>query len=146
MKLSEMKAQKTGLPEGFSGIKKKWDEVGEPFAIVRACMRRSPVYNEDGSVMTFSQGTAAGKTVYDRQAVLQIKTDSGKDFLIYTNSPRLVSLFREDEEKTPDCVNIYGAECFVVDVPEGRLRFTASRMEYKNGTVGNVADLEEVDG
>lgn len=146
MKLSEMKARKSGLPEGFTGTKRNWQDVKGDFEVVRVCIRRKPVLNEDGSVMTYTQGEIAGQTVYDRQVVLQIVTTDDKEFLVYTNSPKLTGLFREGLEDEPVMKNIFGDEIFVREAPEGLLHFIGVTMEYKNGTKGQVCDLEEVEG
>ena len=144
MKLSEMKSQMSGLPEGFTGVKTAWTDVHESFAILKACMFVRPQVLDNGEI---AQNPETGAIYYDRNMALCITTQSGKDLLVYTNSPKIVSLFRTqiDEERKPDTVNRYGADVFILEVPEGLLKFVPAK--YKYGKMGekDVAALQEAD-
>ena len=146
MKLSDMVAKKTGLPDGFSGSRMKWDEISEPFEIVKAAILSRPLVAENGEVILFEQGPKAGQPIPDRQLVLQIRTKSGKSIIVRTNSPRLVPLFTADlDAQEPVGKNQYGDDIYAVEAPEGMVRFVAFNYPYKNGKKGDVADLEEVE-
>ena len=144
MKLSEMKSQMSGLPEGFTGVKTAWTDVRESFAIVKACMFVRPQVLDNGEI---AQNPETGAIYYDRNVAMSVKTESGKDLLVYTNSPKIVSLFRTQiaEDRQPDTVNRYGADVYLLDVPEGKVKFVAAK--YKYGKMGekDVADLQEAD-
>lgn len=149
MKLSEMKNKVTGLPEGFTGARKKWDEVKEVFEIVKAAVLERDKVGEDGQVIKFSKGPREGQTVPDRQVCFQIRTSDGKDVIVRTNSPRLTSLYTGDLDRDPDSVNQFGDRIFLVDVPEGKMHFVPYEIEGKDKSGKsmrwNVADLEEVE-
>ena len=146
MKLSEMKNKRSGLPDGFTGVKMKWEDVKETFTIKKAAILQRPATNEAGEVLTFSQGPKAGEPIPDRQLALAIVTSSGKEFIVRTNSRRLTSLYSGDvDNREPDDRNDFGDEIYLVEAPEGTLRFIPFKMEYKNGKKGDVADLEEID-
>lgn len=145
MKLGDMIAKKTGLPDGFSGSRVKWNDVNETFEIEKAAVLSRPAINDQGEVMTYQQGPRAGQPIPDRQIVLAIETVSGKHLVVRTNSRRLTSLYSGDLDREPDGENSFGDEIFFVDAPEGVLRFVGFKQEYKNGQKGDVADLEEVD-
>ena len=145
MRLSEMIAKKSGIPDGFKGIRAKWDEINVPFQIVKAAILQRPAVNAAGETITFSKGSMAGTTVMDRMAVLQIVTSDGQ-YLIKTNSKRITSLFLSQiDGKEADDTNAFGDEIFIVEPPEGWLRFVPFRQKYADGKEGNVADLEEVE-
>ena len=149
MKLSEMKNKVTGLPEGFIGTRKKWDEIKEVFTIVKAAVLERDKTDENGQVIRFSKGPREGQAVPDRQVCFQIKTSDGKDVIVRTNSPRLTSLYAGDLDRDPDAVNQFGDRIFNVEVPEGRMHFVPYEIEGKDKSGKsmrwNVADLEEVE-
>ena len=68
MKLSEMKNKVTGLPEGFTGTRKKWDEVKEIFTIEKAAVLERDKTDENGQVIKFSKGPREGQAVPDSKA------------------------------------------------------------------------------
>lgn len=144
MKLSEMIAKKSGIPDGFKGQKAKWDEINVPFQIEKAAILQRPAVNEAGETIVYSKGVKAGCTVMDRVAVLQIIT-ADKQYLIKTNSKRITSLFLAQLERDADDVNAFGDDVFIVDPPEGWVKFVPFRQKYADGKEGNVADLEEVE-
>lgn len=144
MKLSEMKAKKSGLPEGFSGERAKWNEISEPFEILKAAVLERPAIGDDGP-LTYSQGPKEGQPIMDRQMALSIKTVSGKEYIIRTNSRRLVSLFSGDLDREPDFKNSYGDSVYVVEAPEGKIKFVPFRYEYSNGMKGDICDIEEAE-
>lgn len=145
MKLSELIAKKNGLPEGFSGSRVKWDDVKEDFQIVKACILQRPARDENGEILTYSQGPNEGKPIPDRQLALMLRTRSGKEILVRTNSRRLTSLYSGDLDRESDGINQYGDAYFIVEAPEGWMRFIPYKQEYKDGKKGDVADLEEVE-
>ena len=145
MKLGDMIAKKTGLPDGFSGSRVKWNDVNETFEIEKAAVLSRPAINDQGEIMTYQQGPRAGQPIPDRQLVLQIKTEKGQVLVVRTNSPRLVPLFTGDLDREADGKNQFGDDVFIVEAPEGKLRFVTFKYPYKNGQKGDVADLEEVD-
>ena len=144
MKFSEMRAQMSGLPEGFSGKKVKWQEVREAFTIVKLCMTVQSQKTESGELLV---SPVTGEVYMDRNLVMVIRTEKGEDLLVYTNSPKLVPVFRQQipEERKPDEVSRYGADIYILDPPEGKLRFTT--MKHKFGSKGemDVAYLEEAE-
>lgn len=144
MKLSEMIAKKSGIPDGFKGHKAKWDQITEAFQIEKAAILQRPAVNEAGETIVFSKGSKAGQTVMDRVAVLQIITPTDT-YLIKTNSKRITSLFLCQLERDADDVNTFGDDVFIVNPPEGWLKFVPFRQKYADGKEGNVADLEEAD-
>lgn len=143
MKLSEMQAKKSGLPEGFSGARAKWNEIGQVFQIRKACILERPAVGTDGSPMVYSQGPREGEPILDRQLALAIRTKDGRDWVVRTNSRRLVSLFSGDLDRKADWTNVFGDDVYMVDAPEGWLKFVPFKYEYKNGQKGDIADLEE---
>lgn len=145
MKLSEMKNKKNGLPEGFVGTKTKWEDVKEPFEILKAAILQRPALNEAGEVVVYSQGPNEGKPIPDRQLCLEIQTESGKELLVRTNSRRLTSLYSGDLDREPDARNYFGDDIFIVEAPEGWLKFVPFKYKYSNGREGDIADLEEVE-
>ena len=145
MKLSEMKNKKNGLPEGFVGTKTKWEDVKEPFQILKAAILQRPALNEAGEVMVYSQGPNEGKPIPDRQLVLAIMTESGKELLVRTNSRRLTSLYSGDLDREPDARNYFDDEIYLVEAPEGWLQFVPFKYKYSNGREGDIADLEEIE-
>lgn len=146
MKLNEMIARKSGMPEGFYGSKAKWDEVRERFTISKICILQRPARNKDsGEVIVYQDGPRKGEPVPDRQAIMSIKTESGKELLVRTNSRRIVSLYAGDLDREADGCNQFGDEIYIVEAPEGWLRFVAFKQEYANGQKGDVADLEEAE-
>jgi hypothetical protein len=145
MKLSEMIAKKSGIPDGFRGQKAKWDEISEAFQIEKAAILQKPAVNEAGETIVFSKGSKAGQTVMDRIAVLQIIT-ADKEYIIKTNSKRITTLFIDQiDGKEADDVNVFGDQIFIVEPPEGWLKFVPFKQKYADGTVGNVADLIEAE-
>lgn len=145
MRLSDMVAKKTGLPSGFSGQRVKWNDVRERFQIVKAAVLSRPATNAQGEVLMYQQGPKEGKPIPDLQLALEIKTESGQQLLVRTNSKRLTSLYDGDIDREPDSINQYGDLIFEVEAPEGWLRFVPYNMEYANGQKGQVADLEEAE-
>ena len=109
------------------------------------CRLEYDLCNDQGEVMTYQQGPRAGQPIPDRQLVLQIKTEKGQVLVVRTNSPRLVPLFTGDLDREADGKNQFGDDVFIVEAPEGKLRFVTFKYPYKNGQKGDVADLEEVD-
>lgn len=149
MKLNDMKNRVTGLPQGFTGTKKKWDEVKEIFTIDKAAVLERDKVGEDGQVIRFTKGPREGQAVPDRQVCFEITTSDGKKLIVRTNSPRLTSLYSGDLDREPDAVNQFGDRIFIVEVPEGRMHFIPYEIEGKDrsGKVKkwDVADLEEVE-
>ena len=149
MKLNEMKNKVTGIPEGFSGVRKKWDEVKEIFEIKKAAVLERDKTNEQGEVIKFSKGPREGQSVPDRQVCFEILTSGGDKLIVRTNSPRLTSLYSGDLDREPDAVNQFGDRIFLVEVPEGRMHFVPFEIEGKDKSgksmKWNVADLEEVE-
>lgn len=148
MKLSEMKNKVSGLPDGFVGVKMSWDEVSETFEIVKACILERDKVNEKGEKILFQKGPRQGQPVPDRQVAFQLHTETGKQIIVRTNSPRLTSLYSGDLEREPDTTNRFGDRIFDVEVPEGKMRFIPYEQKgTKNGKemTWNVADLEEVE-
>lgn len=145
MKLSEMKNKKNGLPEGFVGQSTKWQDVKEPFEIRKAAILQRPAKNDDGEIMYYQQGPNEGKPIPDRQLVLAIMTESGKELLVRTNSRRLTSLYSGDLDREPDARNYFDDEIYLVEAPEGWLQFVPFKYKYSNGREGDIADLEEVE-
>ncbi len=146
MRLNEMVAKKSGLPEGFSGERAKWDEVKGRFKILKVCILQRPVRDkETGEIVTYNDGPKKGEPVPDRQAILSIETEQGKKLLVRTNSRRITSLYSGDLDREPDGVNQFGDDVFDVEAPEGWLRFVPFKQEYANGQKGDVADLEEAE-
>ena len=146
MKLSEMQNKRTGLPEGFTGARMEWKNVAAEFQIKKLCLMRRDAVSKEGEPIYFQQGPRQGQPIPDDQVVMQIETREGKSIVVRTNSRRLTSLFNAGiEEREPDAKNIFGDRIYEVEVPEGWLRFIPFKMEYKDGTKGDIADLEEVD-
>ena len=145
MKLSELKNKNSGLPEGFTGVKAKWQDVKEPFEIRKAAILQRPALNEAGEVMVYTQGPNEGKPIPDRQLVLAILTESGKELVVRTNSRRLTSLYSGDLDREPDAKNYFDDEIYIVEAPEGWLQFVPFKYKYSNGREGDIADLEEVE-
>ena len=148
MKLSEMKNKVSGLPDGFVGVKMSWDEVDEAFEIVKACVLERDKINEKGEKILYQKGPKQGQPVRDRQVAFQLRTKSGKQLIVRTNSPRLTSLYSGDLERDPDDVNRFGDKIFAVEPPEGFMHFIPFEQKgTKNGKEmsWNVADLEEVE-
>jgi hypothetical protein len=146
MKLSEMKANVSGLPAGFVGMRKKWQEVKERFEIVAAAIIQRPAVDDKGQPIVYKIGDRAGEQVMDRQTVLQIKMENGDLVLVRTNSKKITSLFAYCCEEKIGEKNRFGDEVFVCDeLPEGWLRFVPYEYTYSNGKVGEIADLAEAD-
>ena len=148
MKLSEMRNKVTGLPEGFSGIKKDWKDVTETFRIEKAAILEKDKKDESGEVILYRQGPKQGQPVPDRQIAMQLRTASGEAVLVRTNSPRIVTLFTGDLDREYDEVNRFGDRIYHVEAPEGELKFIPFEMDKKKDgkpIKWDVADLEEVD-
>lgn len=145
MKLSEMKAKKSGLPDGFSGARAKWSDIKQKFQIQKACILERPARGEDGTPLVYSRGAMEGEPIMDRQLALAIKTEAGDEFTVRTNSRRMVSLFSGDLGREPDSQNAFGDAVYIVDAPEGWLKFVPFKYEYANGQKGDVCDLEEAE-
>ena len=148
MKLSEMRNIMTGLPEGFSGVKKDWKDVAETFRIEKAAILEKDKKDESGEVILYRQGPKQGQPVPDRQIAMQLRTASGEAVLVRTNSPRIVSLYTGDLERDCDEVNRFGDRIYHVEAPEGELKFVPFEMDKKKDgkpIKWDVADLEEVD-
>ena len=149
MKLNEMKNRVTGLPDGFVGIRKRWDEVKEIFTIEKAAILERDKTDENGQVIRYQKGPREGQPVPDRQVCFQISTLDGKKVIVRTNSPRLTSLYSGDLDREPDASNQFGDRIYIVEVPEGNMHFIPYEIEGKDKTGKtqrwNVADLEEVE-
>ena len=146
MRLNDMKANVSGLPAGFGGMRKRWTEVAGRFEIIAAAIIQRPAVDDKGQPILYRVGDRAGEQVMDRQAVLQIRMEDGGLVLVRTNSPRIVTLFTGDLDRECDEVNRFGDEVFVCsDLPEGWLRFVPYEYKYPNGKVGEIADLAEAD-
>ena len=146
MKLSEMQNKRTGLPDGFTGARMEWKNVAAEFQIRKLCLMRRDAVSKEGEPIYFQQGPRQGQPIPDDQVVMQLETREGKNIVVRTNSRRLTSLFNAGiEEREPDAKNIFGDRIYEVEAPEGWLRFIPFKMEYKDGTKGDIADLEEVD-
>ena len=148
MKLSEMRNIMTGLPEGFDGVKKDWEDVTETFRIEKAAILEKDKKDEDGEVILYKKGPKQGQPVPDRQIAMQLRTASGEAVLVRTNSPRIVSLYTGDLDRDCDEVNRVGDRIYHVEAPEGELKFVPFEMDKKKDgkpIKWDVADLEEVD-
>lgn len=149
MKLNDMKNKVTGLPEGFAGARKKWNEVKEIFEIKKAAVLERDKTNEEGEIIRYSKGPREGQAVPDRQVCFEIVTSDGQKLIVRTNSPRLTSLYSGDLDRDPDAVNQFGDRIFLVEAPEGRMHFVPYEIEGKDKTgkvkKWDVADLEEVE-
>ena len=148
MKLSEMRNIMTGLPEGFDGVKKDWEDVTETFRIEKAAILEKDKKDEDGEVILYKKGPKQGQPVPDRQIAMQLRTASGEAVLVRTNSPRIVSLYTGDLDRDCDEVNRFGDRIYHVETPEGELKFVPYEMDKKKDgkpIKWDVADLEEVD-
>lgn len=143
MKFSEMKAQLSGLPEGFNGQRAKWTEVTVPFEILKACLLREPQLDSDGEIIVSPK---TGKPYFDYNLAMMIRLESGNELIVRTNSPKLIPVFRPQIENRPaDGVNRYGTEFFLLEVPSGKVRFTAVKHDYGNKGKQDVAYLEDVE-
>ncbi len=118
MKLSEMKNKVSGLPDGFVGVKMSWDEVNETFQIVKAFVLERDKINEKGEKILYQKGPKQGQPVPDRQVAFPLHTESGKQLIVRTNSPRLTSLYSGDLDRDPDNVNRFGDKIFAVEDEE----------------------------
>ena len=149
MKLNDMKNRTTGLPQGFEGVRMKWDKVEGAFEIEKAAILERDKTNDDGEIIRYEKGPKAGQAVPDRQLAMQIRTEDGRKVIVRTNSPRLTSLYVDDLDREPDSTNQFGDRIFEVEVPEGKLRFVPHQIEGKdkNGKAQkwDVADLEQLD-
>ena len=149
MKLNDMKNKTTGLPQGFEGVRMKWNEVKGTFEIEKAAILERDKTNDAGEIIRYEKGPKAGQAVPDRQLALQIRTEDGTKVIVRTNSPRLTSLYTGELDREPDSSNQFGDRIFFVDVPEGKLRFVPHQIEGKDKTgkvqKWDVADLEQVD-
>ena len=149
MKLSDMRNKVTGLPEGFEGVKKNWEDVTETFRIEKAAILERDKKDENGETILYRQGPKQGQPVPDRQIAMQLRTASGEAVLVRTNSPRIVPLFTGDlDGRECDEVNRFGDRIFSVEAPEGELKFVPFEMDKKKDgkpIKWDVADLEEVD-
>ena len=148
MKLSEMKNKVSGLPEGFTGEKKSWNEVADNFRIIKACVLERDKTNENGETIKYMKGPRIGQPVPDRQVAMQLETVSGKMILVRTNSIRITSLYSGDLDREPDETNRFGDRIFYVEVPEGIMHFIPFEQKgMKDGREmkWNIADLEEID-
>ena len=148
MKLSEMKNKVSGLPDGFVGVRMSWDEVKESFEIVKAVILERDKKDEKGEVVKYTKGPKAGQPVPDRQVVFLIKTESGKQIVVRTNSARLTSLYSGDLDREPDEVNRFGDHVYFVEAPEGVMKFVPYEQKgIKDGREmkWDIADLEEVE-
>ena len=146
MKLNEMVAKKSGLPEGFGGERAKWDEVKVRFTIRKICVLQRPARDkETGEIITYQDGPRRGEPIPDRQVIMTVETEDKKLLLIRTNSRRITSLYAGDLDRKPDAQNQFGDDVFIVEAPEGWLRFVPFKQEYANGQKGDVADLMEAE-
>jgi hypothetical protein len=146
MRLNDMKANVSGLPAGFGGVKKRWNEVEGRFEIIAAAIIQRPAADDKGQPILFKAGERAGEQVMDRQAVLQIRMEDGDLVLVRTNSRRVVSLFEGCIGESTPFKNRFGDEVFTCDdLPEGWLRFVPYEYTYSNGKVGEICDLAEAD-
>lgn len=144
MKLSEARAKVSGLPEGFPARSKKWNDVSETFTIEKAALMVGEQRGEDGQVLV---SPTTQKPYLEYQVALALILKSGERVSVRTNSPRLIPLFRGEitEDREPDAVNTFGRRIYIVEPPEGTLRFVPFRYTYKNDLKADVADLEEVE-
>ena len=149
MMLNDMKNRVTGLPQGFEGVRMKWDKVEGSFEIEKAAILERDKTNDAGEVIRYEKGPRAGQAVPDRQLALQIRMEDGTKVVVRTNSPRLTSLYIGDLDREPDSSNQFGDRIFSVEVPEGKLRFVPYQIEGKDKSgktqKWNVADLEQLD-
>ena len=147
MKLNDMKANVSGLPAGFGGMRKKWNEISGRFEITAAAIIQRPAVDDKGQQILFKVGERAGEQVMDRQTALQIRMENGDLVLIRTNSRRITSLFEGCiSDKTAPFTNRFGDEVFTCDdLPEGWLKFVPYEYKYSNGKVGEICDLAEAD-
>lgn len=147
MRLSEMKSIVSGIPSGFTGIRKKWQDLGdEPFKIEKAAILERPAVNKDGEPLIYQNGPRKGQQIPDRRLVLQLRMVTGEAVVVMTNSQYLVPLFTGAlDDAVPDDTNRYGDDIFFVDAPEGVMRFVPAEYEYANGKRGAVADLIEAE-
>ena len=142
MRFNEMKSQMSGLPQGFSGKKTEWGDVKVSFTIEKVCMTVKPQITEAGDM---AQNPVTGEIYYDRLLAFQIKTEDGQELLVYTNSPKLIPVFRTQitEGRKPDETSRYGADIYILEPPEGKLRFTSVKHKYGKMGEKDVAYLEE---
>ena len=146
MRLNDMKAQVSGLPAGFGGMRKKWNEIDGRFEIAAAAIIQRPAVDDKGQPILYKVGERAGEQVMDRQAVLQIRMENGDLVLIRTNSKRITSLFEGCIGGNAPFKNRFGDEVFTCDdLPEGWLKFIPYEYKYSNGKVGEICDLAEAD-
>ena len=148
MKLSEMKNKVSGLPDGFTGEKKAWNEVAERFEIVKVCVLERDKTNEKGETILYQKGPREGQPVPDRQVALQLLTESKKQLIVRTNSARITSLYSGDLDREPDETNRFGDRIYFVEAPEGLMKFVPFEQKgVKDGREmkWNIADLEEAE-
>lgn len=146
MRLNDMKAQVSGLPAGFGGMRKKWNEIDGRFEIIAAAIVQRPAVDDKGQPILYKVGDRAGEQVMDRQTALQIRMENGDLVLIRTNSKRITSLFEGCISENAPFKNRFGDEVFTCDdLPEGWLKFIPYEYKYSNGKVGEICDLAEAD-
>ena len=146
MRLNDMKANVSGLPAGFGGMRKKWNEIDGRFEIAAAAIIQRPAVDDKGQPILYKVGDRAGEQVMDRQAVLQIRMENGDLVLVRTNSKRITSLFEGCIGGNAPFKNRFGDEVFVCDgLPEGWLKFVPYEYKYSNGKLGEICDLAEAD-
>ena len=146
MRLNDMKANVSGLPAGFGGMRKKWNEIDGRFEIAAAAIVQRPAVDDKGQPILYKVGERAGEQVMDRQTALQIRMENGDLVLIRTNSKRITSLFEGCIGGNAPFKNRFGDEVFVCDdLPEGWLKFVPYEYKYSNGKVGETADPAEAD-
>lgn len=144
MKLSDARAKVSGLPEGFPAKTKKWNDISETFTIEKAALMVGEQIGEDGQILISPK---TDKPYLEYQVVLALVLKDGEKISVRTNSPRLIPLFRGEltEDRQPDGTNSFGRRIYIVEPPEGTLRFVPFRYTYKNDLKADVADLEEVE-
>lgn len=147
MRLSEMKSIVSGIPSGFTGIRKKWQELGDKaFTIEKAAILERPAVNKDGEPLIYQNGPRKGQQIPDRRLVFQLRMETGEAVVVMTNSQYLVPLFTGAlDDAVPNDTNRFGDDVFIVDAPEGLMKFVPAEYEYANGKKGAVADLVEVE-
>lgn len=148
MKLNEMKNKVSGLPDGFVGIRMSWDEVEETFEIAKAAILERDKTDDKGEVIVYQNGPRKGQPIPDRQIALQLRTESGRQLIVRTNSVRITSLYSGDLDREPDTVNRFGDRVYFVEAPEGKIRFVPFEQKGKKDgkeMKWNIADLEALE-
>lgn len=146
MKFSELKNLASGIPAGFEGERRKWNEINGAFRIVKMAVMQRPAKDEDGEPIYYSRGSRKGEPVQDTRLVMNLDQD-GVKYVVMTNSPRLVPLFTGQIEagQDTDDTNRFGDSIYYVDAPEGLLKFVGVEYTYSDNSKGTVAYLSDVE-